>query len=50
MTKKKESAEKAIRDIRRVTHRQYSAEEKMRIVQERLRSECSIAELSRITQ
>jgi transposase len=34
MTKKKESAEKAIRDIRRATRRQYSAEEKIRIVLE----------------
>jgi len=32
MTKKKDSAEKAIRDIRRATRRQYSAEEKIRIV------------------
>ena len=32
MTKQKDSAEKAIRDIRRVTRRQYSAEEKIRIV------------------
>ena len=30
MTKKKESAEKAIQDIRRATRRQYSAEEKTR--------------------
>ena len=30
MTKQKDSAEKAIRDIRRVTRRQYSAEEKIR--------------------
>jgi hypothetical protein len=32
MTKKKASADKAIRDIRRATRRQYSAEEKIRIV------------------
>ena len=36
MTKKKDSAEKAIRDIRRATRRQYSAEEKIRIVLEGL--------------
>ena len=43
MTKKKDSAEKAIRDIRRATRRQYSAEEKIRIVLEGLRGESSIA-------
>ncbi|MBT8054780.1 MAG: hypothetical protein KJN69_12880 [Gammaproteobacteria bacterium] len=32
MSEKKDSAEKAIRDIRRATRRQYSAEEKIRIV------------------
>jgi hypothetical protein len=32
MTKKKNSAEEAIRDIRRATRRQCSAEEKIRIV------------------
>jgi len=47
MTKKKDSAEKAIRDIRRATRRQYSAEEKIRIVLEGLRGESSIAELCR---
>ena len=47
MTKKKESAEKAIRDIRRATRRQYSAEEKIRIVLEGLGGEDSIAELCR---
>jgi transposase len=47
MTKKKDSAEKAIRDIRRATRRQYSAEEKIRIAQEGLRGESSIAELCR---
>ena len=44
---KNHSAEKAIRDIRRVTRRQYSAEEKIRIVLEGLRGESSIAELCR---
>ena len=47
MTKKKDSAEKAIRDIRRATRRQYSAEEKIRIVLVGLRGESSIAELCR---
>ena len=47
MTKKKASADKAIRDIRRATRRQYSAEEKIRIVLEGLRGESSIAELCR---
>jgi len=47
MTKKKASAEKAIRDIRRATRRRYSAEEKIRIVLEGLRGESSIAELCR---
>lgn len=37
MTKRKGSAEKVIRDIRRATRRQYSAEEKIRIVLEGLR-------------
>ena len=46
-TKQKDSAEKAIRDIRRVTRRQYSAEEKIRIVLEGLRGESSIVELCR---
>jgi transposase len=39
MTKKKDSAGKAIRDIRRATRRQYSAEEKIRFVLERLRGQ-----------
>jgi len=43
----KDSAEKAVRDIRRATRRQYSAEEKIRIVLEGLRGEDSIAELCR---
>src|SRR5271167_4331559 len=42
-----ESAEKTVRDIRRATRRQYSAEEKIRIVLEGLRGEVSIAELCR---
>ena len=47
MTKQKDSAEKAIRDIRQATRRQYSAEVKIRIVLEGLRGESSIAELCR---
>jgi len=42
-----DSAEKTVRDIRRATRRQYSAEEKIRIVLEGLRGEDSIAELCR---
>ena len=41
------SIEKTVRDIRRATRRQYSAEEKIRIVLEGLRGEESIAELCR---
>ena len=44
---KKESAEKAVRDIRRKTRRRFSAEEKIRIVIEGLRGEESIASLCR---
>ncbi len=42
-----EEAEKAVRDIRRATRRQYSAEKKVRIVIAGLRGEDSIAELCR---
>ena len=45
--KSKEPAEKAVRDIRRQTRRQYSSEEKIRIVLEGLRGEESIASLCR---
>lgn len=41
------SVEKTVRDIRRATRRQYSAEEKIRIVLEGFRGEDSIAELCR---
>ena len=41
------SAEQTVRDIRRATRRQYSAEEKIRFVLEGLRGETSIAELCR---
>ena len=44
---KLDSAEKTVRDIRRATRKQYSAEEKIRIVLEGLRGEDSIAELCR---
>jgi transposase len=43
----KEPAEKVVRDIRRATRRQFSAEEKIRIVFEGLRGEHGIAELCR---
>ena len=43
----KDSTEKTVRDIRRATRRNYSAEEKIRIVLQGLRGEDSIAELCR---
>ena len=43
----KEPAEQVVRDIRRRTRKQYSAEEKIRIVLEGLRGEESIAALCR---
>ena len=43
----KPSAEKVIKDIRRITRKQYSAEEKIRIVLDGLRGEESIAALCR---
>ena len=43
----KEPAEQVIKEIRRVTRRQFSAEEKIRIVLSGLRGEDSIAELCR---
>jgi transposase len=43
----KDPAEKAIKEIRRATRKQYSAEEKIRIVFAGLRGEDSIAELCR---
>jgi transposase len=43
----KASAERVVRDIRRATRKQYSAEEKIRIVLEGLRGEESIAGLCR---
>jgi len=41
------SSEQTIRDIKRKTRKQYSAEEKIRIVLDGLRGEDSIAELCR---
>ena len=43
----KDTAEKVVEDIRRAARKQYSAEEKIRIVLEGLRGEDSIAELCR---
>ena len=43
----KDGPETAVRDIRRKTRKQYSAEEKIRIVLSGLRGEDSIAELCR---
>ena len=41
------SSERLVKHIRRVTRKQYSSEEKIRIVLDGLRGECSIAELCR---
>jgi transposase len=46
-SKSKETASKVVKDIRRKTRKQHSAEEKIRIVLEGLRGESSIAELCR---
>jgi transposase len=43
----KNSSEKLVKDIRRATRRQFSAEEKIRIVLDGLRGEITIAELCR---
>ncbi len=43
----KSPSEKTVRDIRRATRKQYSSEEKIRIVLDGLRGEDSIAELCR---
>lgn len=45
--KHKATADRVVKDIRRKTRRQHSAEEKIRIVLEGLRGEDSIAELCR---
>lgn len=42
-----ETAEQHVRDIRRATHRRYTAEDKIRIVLSALRGEHAIAELCR---
>jgi len=47
MTKKKQSTEPAVREIRRRTRRKFSPEERIRIVLEGLRGEQSISELCR---
>jgi transposase len=47
MTKKKQSTEAAVREIRRRTRRKFASEEKVRIVLEGLRGEQSISELCR---
>jgi transposase len=44
-TNQNRSVEETVRDIRRATRRNYSAEEKIRILPEGLRGEGSIAEL-----
>jgi len=44
---KQTASEKLVKDIRRKTRKQYSAEEKIRIVLDGLRGESSIAELCR---
>ena len=41
------ASEKTIKDIRRATRKQYSAEEKIRVVLDSLRREETIAKLSR---
>jgi len=41
------STEKTVKDIRRNTRRKFSSEEKIRIVFDGLRGECSIAQLCR---
>src|SRR6267154_5574720 len=43
----KVSSERVVKDIRRATRKQYSAEEKIRIVLDGLRGEHSVAELCR---
>ncbi len=43
----KAAAEQTVKNIRRATRKVYGAEEKIRIVLEGLRGECSIAELCR---
>ena len=47
LSKRRSASERLVRDIRRATRKQYSAEEKIRIVLDGLRGEASIAELCR---
>ena len=47
MTKRKQSTEEAVREIRRRTRRKFAPEEKIRIVLEGLRGEQSVSELCR---
>ena len=47
ISENRETSEKVVKDIRRATRKQYSAEEKIRIVLDGLRGEYSIAELCR---
>ena len=47
MAKKIASVEQTVRNIRRKTRKQYSSEEKIRIVLEGLRGESTVAELCR---
>jgi len=47
MMREKTSVKQTVRDIRRHTRKQYSAEEKIRIILEGLRGEDSIVELCR---
>lgn len=46
-TRKKQSAENYIKDIRRKTRRIFSSEQKIQIIMEALRAESSVAELCR---
>lgn len=46
-TKKKQSTENFIKEIRRKTRRKFSSEQKIQIVMEALRGEMSVAELCR---
>ena len=46
-TKPASRSERLVRDIRRATRKQYSAEEKIRVVLDGLRGEASVAELCR---
>ena len=47
MAEEAKSVEATVRNIRRVTRKKYNAEEKVRIVLQGLRGECTIAELCR---